>query len=246
MVVTIGSARIDERGKIKGGQAGDQSGGKEVSTQSWYKHSKGWRVFRAKSANVAARIAAAMRAACDNDCIGYDQDSRSALWSAVKSKGYDPAKAVLPTETDCSALVRVCCAYAGVILPDFNTSTEAQRLLESGAFSELSATKYQTSADYLAPGDILVTKTKGHTAVVLTRGSKAEQPTPVDKGQIVTITEGTWNVRKGPAPTFAVITTVHCGETYRVHSTDSASGWYRLQMPDVATECWVSNKAVVL
>ena len=45
--VYIGSARIDERGKASGGQAGDQTG-KEVSTQNWYLHSKGWVVLRPK------------------------------------------------------------------------------------------------------------------------------------------------------------------------------------------------------
>ena len=44
MAVKIGSARIDERGKISGGKAGDQTGS-EVGTQNWYKHSKGWRVL---------------------------------------------------------------------------------------------------------------------------------------------------------------------------------------------------------
>ena len=44
MPVYIGSARIDERGKISGGAAGDQTG-KEVSYQTWYLHSKGWVVL---------------------------------------------------------------------------------------------------------------------------------------------------------------------------------------------------------
>ena len=34
MAVKVGSARIDEYGKARGGQAGDQTG-KEVSTQNW-------------------------------------------------------------------------------------------------------------------------------------------------------------------------------------------------------------------
>ena len=41
MSVKIGSARIDEHGQAHGGAAGDQTG-KEVSTQSWYAHTKGW------------------------------------------------------------------------------------------------------------------------------------------------------------------------------------------------------------
>ena len=40
MSVKIGSARIDENGRAKGGKAGDQTG-REVSTQSWYRHAKG-------------------------------------------------------------------------------------------------------------------------------------------------------------------------------------------------------------
>ena len=65
MAVIIGSARQDEHGKAYGGQAGNQSG-REISTQNWYLHSKGWRVLRAKDAGVGQRLAIAMRAACEN------------------------------------------------------------------------------------------------------------------------------------------------------------------------------------
>ena len=65
MSVKIGSARIDENGKAHGGAAGDQTG-KEVSTQSWYAHTKGWVLLRAKSAEARERIARCMQAACDN------------------------------------------------------------------------------------------------------------------------------------------------------------------------------------
>ncbi len=52
MSVMLGSARIDENGKASGGQAGDQTG-KEVSTQKWYLHTKGWRVLRATNPEAA-------------------------------------------------------------------------------------------------------------------------------------------------------------------------------------------------
>ena len=68
MAVRIGSARIDENGKARGGKAGDQTG-KEVSTQNWYKHNKGWRVFRAKDPKRAEMIAQDMQWACDNKHI---------------------------------------------------------------------------------------------------------------------------------------------------------------------------------
>lgn len=171
MAVIIGSARIDENGKAHGGKAGDQTG-KEVSTQNWYKHSKGWVVLRAKDQKKAAKIAQAMRAACDNPNIGYDQYQNSTLWNEVKDKGYDPAKASKPCETDCARLVRVCCAYAGIIAKDFYTATEVDKLMDTGEFVKFTTSKYTNQSDYLGAGDILVTKTKGHTVVVLTNGSK--------------------------------------------------------------------------
>lgn len=170
--VKIGSARIDERGRISGGKAGDQTGG-EVAAQAWYRHSKGWRVLRPKDAAAAEKIAAAMERACANSDIGYDQAERNTLWNDVKGAGYDPAKTSKKVETDCSALVRVCCAYAGIVVSDFITSTEAARLLSSGQFAELTDSKYTAQSAYLRRGDVLVTKTKGHTAVVLSSGDKA-------------------------------------------------------------------------
>ena len=172
VTVMIGSARIDENGRATGGKAGDQTG-KEVSTQAWYKHSKGWRVFRAKDSTVAEKIAWDMQAACDNSHIGYDQGQRNTLYDVSKPLGFNCAKVTTNCETDCSALVRVCCAYAGVMLPNFRTTNEPQVLLDSGAFVELTGSMYTDSPDYLRRGDILDTRTQGHTVVVLSNGSKA-------------------------------------------------------------------------
>lgn len=69
MAVIVGSARIDENGHATGGKPGDQTG-KELSTQYWYNHSKGWRVFRPLDPLRAEKIAYAMQAACDNPHIG--------------------------------------------------------------------------------------------------------------------------------------------------------------------------------
>lgn len=167
--VYIGSARIDERGKASGGQAGDQTG-KEVSTQNWYNHSKGWIVLRPKDGAKAQKIAKGMRSACDNPNIGYDQTNNQSLWNLVKGKGFDPAKADKPCETDCARLVRVCCAYAGIMADDFYTATEATVLMRTGEFIKLTDSKYTDAPDYLGAGDILVTRSKGHTAVVLSNG----------------------------------------------------------------------------
>lgn len=173
MAVKIGSARMGENGKITGGKPGDQTG-REVSTQNWYAHSKGWRVFRAKNAGVGHKIAECMEKICANDKIGYNQAQRGTLYAAVKGHGFDPDALKLKVNTDCSAAVRVCCCYAGITVGNFNTSNEASYLLATGAFVELTGSEYTRSSDRLRKGDILVTRTKGHTVVVLTDGKKAE------------------------------------------------------------------------
>ena len=173
--VYVGSARSDENGKAYNGKAGDQKSGKEVSTQAWYKHSKGWRVFRAKKAGVAAKIAKQMQAACDNNKIGYDQWQRNTLYTEAKKVGFDIAKVTTACETDCSALVRVCLAFNGIDVPsDFRTGNMPSNLLKTGEFVELKGSKYTDQSAYLGAGDILVTKTSGHTVVVLNNGSKYE------------------------------------------------------------------------
>ena len=114
--VYIGSARGDENGKAHGGKAGDQNGGKEVSTQAWYKHSKGWRVFRPKDPTKAKKIAEAMRVICADNHVGYDQYERNTLYNFLSKNGFDIHNITKNVETDCSALVRVCCKYAGIDL----------------------------------------------------------------------------------------------------------------------------------
>ncbi len=179
MAVKIGSARIDENGRAYGGRAGDQSGN-EVSTQSWYLHKKGWRVYRAKNPAVAEKIAQCMERACRNNRIGYDQYERNSLYKVAEPLGFDTGKVSTPCETDCSALVRVCIAYAGItsIPSDFRTINMPAYLAKTGAFVEMKGSKYQSQSLYLGRGDILVTKTSGHTVVVLTDGPQFDGSVP--------------------------------------------------------------------
>ena len=226
MAVIVGSARSGgSNGKISGDAAGDQNK-KEVSTQDYYVHSKGWRVFRAKDASKRKLIADAMRAACKNDKIGYDQSQRNTLYNLAAKVGFDPAKVTTACETDCSALVRVCCAYAGIKMSDFNTSSQASRLLASGAFTELTGDKYTKQSAYLAEGDILVTKTKGHTVVVLSSGSKVEtetaKETTTSTGKKVKVTGGSVNIRTGPGTKYTAIHVANKGETFNLAEDD---GW---------------------
>lgn len=171
MSVLIGSARGNEFGKANGGKPGDQTL-KEVSTQNWYLHSKGWIVIRAKDPEVRKKIAKAMKRACSNDNIGYCQDHRFSLLTVCSIYDYDPGMVSKKVECDCSALVRVCCLYAGIKAQNFTTWNEVSVLRSTGAFDILTDDKYCKSSDYLKTGDILVTKTTGHTVVVLSDGSK--------------------------------------------------------------------------
>lgn len=172
MAVRIGSARIDENGRASGGQAGDQTG-LEVSTQDWYLHSKGWYVIRPKDPAVAEKIACNMQWACDSKYIGYDQSQNNTLYNAVKPLGYDISKLRTYCETDCARLVRVCVLYAGISVCDFYTGNMKDALIGTGKFTLYTSDDYCKSSAKLKRGDILVTRTKGHTVVVLSNGSGA-------------------------------------------------------------------------
>ena len=174
--VYVGSARIDENGKASGGQPGDQTG-KELSTQKWYEHEKGWRVFRAKDPDKADKIGQEMRDACDNDNIGYDQSDRYDLFEEAEKVGFELEDVAVKTETDCSELVRTCCAAAGILnLPNrgFRTGNMPENLMATGEFIELTGDKYTKQPDFLGKGDILVTCSSGHTVVVLNDGDRYE------------------------------------------------------------------------
>ena len=162
MAVYIGSARIDERGKAIGGKAGDQKQTDstdykgEVSQQKFYVSSKGWVVVRALKTTHAIGIAASMITACNNNNIGYDQGNRF----DIMTKGTDTKQ---PAECDCSSLVRKCVQESTNIDPgNFTTANEVDTLLKTGLFKKIEYKENMT----LYTGDILVTKTKGHTVVV--------------------------------------------------------------------------------
>ena len=171
MAVLIGSARSSYGNT----SPGDQHNGLEVSTQNWYLHSKGWYVLRAKDAAAREKIAVAMERACANNNIGYSQPTRNTLYNDVKPYGFDPAKTTKKVNTDCSALVRVCVNFAGITVGDFITSNEVSMLMATGAFELFKDDEHCKSSDHLLRGDILDTRTKGHTVVVLSNGAKAHE-----------------------------------------------------------------------
>lgn len=218
----VGSARIDENGAAVGGVAGDQTGA-EVSTQSYYLHSKGWYLLRPIEISIADAIAEAMQQACDNANIGYDQGNRLGVITQLQKYG-TMKKIAVKTECDCSSLVRGCCIQAGIKDPgNFTTANEVTKLEATGAFEKKVAV---TSSTKLYNGDILVTKTKGHTVVVTSgspRGNNSNATTETAKaesakyksaslkGKYVTTTD--LNLRAGAGTDKAKLTVMPKGAT---------------------------------
>ena len=178
MAVKIGHASGSENGTIRG-KAGDQTG-KEVCTRNWYKHSKGWVTLEFIDPLMGEYAAEAMEKACANPDIGYNQYENGTLWNDVKPYGWDPSKTTKKVNTDCARLIRVCVQYAcakmglDIVIPDFYTATEAAVLMKTGLFIKHTEAKYNTQDKYLKRGMIQVTKTKGHTLMILSNGSKAD------------------------------------------------------------------------
>lgn len=164
MSVIIGSARIDEHGNAHGGAAGDQKQTStpdykgEVSMQSFYVHSKGWYIFRAKNAEHAEKLAECMERACNNANIGYDQWQRDNI---VR----DHTNSKVKTECDCSSLVRECIIEATGTDPGNIRTVDMPYMLSKTGLFEPQMT--YTTGTTLYTGDILVTKTSGHTVIVV-------------------------------------------------------------------------------
>ena len=244
MAIRIGSARIDENGKFSGGKDGDQTG-KEVSTQDYYMHSKGWYLLRPKSIEEANRLASAMLSACENDNIGYDQGGRLGVITQIKKYG-SMAKIATKTDADCGTLVRGCCIEAGFDPGNFTTAGEVAALEKTGKFEAKVAV---TSSTVLYNGDVLVTKTKGHTVIVVSgnprsgktdssagSGSTQQQTsgtkqTEIKKDQVVqftgnrhytsSYTNATWKACK---PGKAKVTAVNPGSAHPYHLVAVSGG----------------------
>lgn len=242
-MVRIGNARIDENGRVSGGQAGDQTG-LEVAIEPWYLHKQGWVVIRAKDSKVRERIAICMEAACANNFIGYNQDGSWELYDKSKQYGWDCSKVNVTANTDCSSLVRTCVAFAAQKeIAWFSTLNEVTVLDGTKLFDILTDAKYTKSSDYLLRGDILCTCTQGHTVVVLDNGSKAGQTTTepssnaaqgntalCGKGIGTAVTRQAMNVRNGADISAKSIAVIGTGVAVEVLDI-TASGWYRIVWP---------------
>lgn len=160
--VYIGSARHDENGKLNG-KEGDQlqtgSGNDfkgEVSMQEYYAHKLGWDGLRFKKIEFRHKIAERMVAATNNPNIGYSQIQRGKILK-------DKIDSIKKTNCDCGTLLRECFIEATELDPgNFTTANAKDVLLKTGLVEEIKV----KGADCMT-GDILITKKKGHCAVVI-------------------------------------------------------------------------------
>lgn len=180
-MVQIGHASIGSNGKISGDKAGDQNG-KEVYIRNWY--SKPWtHVIRFKREDMRKKNAECMIKACNNERIGYNQLRRNSLLQYAANVEYDPSKVTHICDTDCSALVSLCCMYAGVpqgvLYQNGNSCTTSNlrnRLNNTGLVTVYTDKAYTTKSDKLLVGDILLSE--GHHVAIVVKTDEAMNIAP--------------------------------------------------------------------
>lgn len=174
----ISNSGYDENRKVKGGQAGDQTG-KEWAIINWY--NRPWTcVLRYPDQKVRQMIAELAIEAAKNNKIGYDQSGRTTYWKELQKAGYRPSKITTPCEGDCSAGVIANTRAVGHLLniPQLaNINASYTRNMREGykaaGFTVLTDSKYLKDSSYLVPGDILLYDGH-HTATNICIGSKAK------------------------------------------------------------------------
>ena len=101
--------------------------------------------------------------------------------------------------------------------------------------------KYTNSPDYLKEGDILVTRTKGHTLVILNDGDKVQPeptpeppepptpPTPPVAKQMVYVIGKSVNVRTTDSKKGKVMFVAHKGNKFDLIDVSEDTGWYHIE-----------------
>ena len=171
----ISNSGSDERGKLSGGLAGDQTGG-EWRIRTWY--DRPWNcVLRHPDPAVRAKLAELAVKAAQNDKIGYDQARRDTYWAQLQAVGYDPSKISTPCNADCSAGVIANVKAAGKLLgidalavPGATYTGNMRDSFRKAGFQVLTDQKYLKSCSYLETGDILLNDVH-HTAMYVGPGA---------------------------------------------------------------------------
>ncbi len=169
-------AAIDENGKARGGKAGDQTG-RECRVGNWYNFGQTM-VYRWKDRKKAAKYAKIVKALCNNENIGYDQNDRVTLFNILKKNSWNYTKVNAPVECDCSELVgcAINCTVGKEVVPSWIYTGNLATLLEKTGLFEIALTgsKYCSKSDYLMTGDIC-NKPSSHVISAITDGALAGQ-----------------------------------------------------------------------
>ena len=104
----------DERGRYRGGRAGDQTGG-EWALVPWYNRLWDY-MLRWPTWEIRNMIADFAVAAAYNNNIGYNQDDRLSFWRELVRSGYRPGDITVPCNADCSSGVAAICKAVGVLV----------------------------------------------------------------------------------------------------------------------------------
>lgn len=158
-------ASIDERGKISGGKAGDQTG-KEVKEGAYYDFGQ-THYIRFKSRTRAKRAANIAKYLAVNDHVGYCQSTRDTLYDTLKQHGWDVTKLYDYCNTDCSALV--CCiiniAYGtGKVPKGYNSWSFVEGAVSKKCPKGLTPPRPLGSNTKLKLGDIVCKR--GHVVII--------------------------------------------------------------------------------
>lgn len=237
-MVLVGSARDNEFGTGTGGEDGDQTG-LECSVQKFYVHELGWNLLRAKDKDKALLIAHNMLSICDNDNIGYDFNRKHSLYSASKPYGFDASKVTVKCNTNCAEAVRCSVLYSGIECGDFWTGNELEVLNKTGQFNVVTEITKTSDPLFMEVGDILVTRTSGHTVVVV---SADEEERPVNEFEVYCdtyymgdyVVTSQMNLRQFGGTNSKILGTIKKGETVRcdgifAYETSKNKKWYHLR-----------------
>lgn len=156
MPIQIIHASMDERRKLSGGSAGDQTG-TEVCIRSWY--SRPWQYYmECTDSALADRAASLFEAIARSNKCGYDQGNRLSLYQALTACNGDIANIAL-CETDCSAAVAGIYRFLGLpVSPSCTTRNIRAALKATGAFQVYSDTAHVASDRYAKRGGLYLTE----------------------------------------------------------------------------------------
>ena len=216
MSILIGAARIDERGKDYGGQAGDQTG-HEVEAYLWTDRGEdGWNVLRYRDKALRGRAVEMMWQIIQNPHIGYSQTKHGSLEKAAKEVDWRFDRITRDVDTDCCDLQRTIAHALGVDVGSCYTATQVNVFMATGAFEIITGPKVAHTDNYLLAGDIgcMPPGVKGHTWMALENGPMAQNDTEM----LYVVTSYGLNERTGPGTKYPIIQALHRDDAFNVTS----------------------------